>query len=129
MGGTQAAALVTASEEWYLFLPLLSGVPQPHRTAPAAWLISAEALKRTETQAVSGNASALNNLGVLSSAFNKSRLSPSFRWLRRHDIFLRLGTATSQSVQSVRLHLPRTQRRLCRHRQQLSSVQMVRSRL
>jgi hypothetical protein len=47
----------------------------------------------------------------------------------RSDASVRLGSAARQSVQSVRLLLPRTQRRLCGRRQQPSGVQMAGVRL
>jgi hypothetical protein len=59
-----AKAQIGASEEWYLFLPPHYQPPQPYRSAPAAWPISAQELKRTEAQAAASNASALNNLGT-----------------------------------------------------------------
>jgi hypothetical protein len=55
---------IHAEDEWYLHLPFDQFVPQPYRSAPAAWPISAEELKRIDEQAIKANASALNNLGT-----------------------------------------------------------------
>jgi hypothetical protein len=62
---SDAKAQIGASEEWYLFVFLRHGLPQPYRSAPTAWPISEEELRRTEAQAAASNASALNNLGTL----------------------------------------------------------------
>ncbi len=61
---SDADATVSIAEEWYLYRPL-GDPPQPYRSAPAAWPISADELKRTEAQAAASNPSALNNLGRL----------------------------------------------------------------
>ncbi len=60
---TDSKGQIGASEEWYLYLPSNEALPQPYRSAPITWPISDVELKRTEAQAQSGNASALNNLG------------------------------------------------------------------
>jgi hypothetical protein len=60
-----ASDRISVSEEWYLYHPFAEDVPlQPYRTARTVWPLSAEELSRTERQAESGNASALNNLGT-----------------------------------------------------------------
>ncbi len=61
---TDAQAQIGASDEWYLFLPSEEEPPQPYRGARTIWPLSADELSRTESQAQSGNASALNNLGT-----------------------------------------------------------------
>jgi hypothetical protein len=55
---------IGAGDEWYLYLPSNKEPVQPYRTAHTVWPLSAEELSRTESQAQSGNASALNNLGT-----------------------------------------------------------------
>jgi hypothetical protein len=52
------------NEEWYLHYPSKFERLQPYRTAHTVWPLSTEELSRTERQAQSGNASALNNLGT-----------------------------------------------------------------
>jgi hypothetical protein len=47
----------------------------------------------------------------------------------RSDSSVRMGSVARESVQSIRLLLPRTQRRLCRRHPQSSGVQMERLRL
>jgi hypothetical protein len=63
MAAVDAKHQIGPNEEWYLHfhsdLPL-----QPYRTAHAVWPLSTEELSRTESQAQSDNASALNNLGT-----------------------------------------------------------------
>ncbi len=55
---------IAAADEWYLYLPSKAEPLQPYRSAPTAWPLCAEELRRTESQAHSGNPSALNNLGT-----------------------------------------------------------------
>ncbi len=55
---------IGANDEWYVHRPSKFESPQPYRTAHAVWSLSAEELSRTESQAQSGNASALSNLGT-----------------------------------------------------------------
>jgi hypothetical protein len=62
MAAVDARDQIGPGDEWYLHFP--SDEPlQPYRSARTVWPLSAEELSRTERQAQSGNASALNNLG------------------------------------------------------------------
>jgi hypothetical protein len=63
---SDAKGAIGADEEWHLWLIHDDEEVQPYRTAPTAWPISAEEVKRSESQAVSSNASAVNNLGTVS---------------------------------------------------------------
>jgi hypothetical protein len=64
MATVDAKNLIGPNDEWYLHHPSHFEAPQPYRTAHTVWPLSAEELSRTERQAQSGNASALNNLGT-----------------------------------------------------------------
>jgi hypothetical protein len=55
---------INVVDEWYLHYPAKFEPLQPYRTAHTVWPLSAEELSRTERQAQSGNASALNNFGT-----------------------------------------------------------------
>ncbi len=66
---SDAKQRIGADDEWYLYFP--SGEeepPQPYRTAPTVWPLSADELSRTERAAQSSDkaerAAALNNLGT-----------------------------------------------------------------
>jgi TPR repeat protein len=63
MAAVDAKHQIGPNEEWYLHVDF--DVPlQPYRTAHTVWPLSTEELSHTERQAQSGNASALNNLGI-----------------------------------------------------------------
>jgi hypothetical protein len=64
MADSDAKDRTGAGDEWYLYLPSNKEPVQPYRTAHTVWPLSAGELSRTESQAQSGNASALNNLGT-----------------------------------------------------------------
>jgi hypothetical protein len=123
---------IGAGDEWYLYLPSNEEPVQPYRTAHTVWPLGTEELSRTESQAQSGNAPALNNLGTAQNsqlAFAPSNVcpfcaQPSVLHSDRGDASVRLGSAARQSLQSVRLLLPRTQRRLCGRHPQPSGVQI-----
>jgi hypothetical protein len=53
-----------ADKQWLLYIPSSKDGVQPFRSAPTAWPISAEELKRTEARAARANVSAINNLGT-----------------------------------------------------------------
>jgi hypothetical protein len=113
---SDAKTQIGASDEWLLFLTLDSSALQPYRSAPAVWPISVEELKRTEAQAAAANASALNNLGTRPHSAMRSRPLKAGALCClccRSGASFGLGSAARQSVQSVRLLLPRTHCRLC----------------
>ncbi len=60
---------IGAVDEWYLYFPAgEEEPPQPYRTAPTVWPLSADELSRTERASQSSDkaerAAALNNLGT-----------------------------------------------------------------
>jgi hypothetical protein len=98
---TKAQASISASEEWFVYIPPFNE-PQPYRSAPTTWPISAEELSRTEAQAQSGNASALNNLGTNHTQLFQYQLSlGSCFTCVRGDASVWLGRAAHQSLQSL----------------------------
>jgi hypothetical protein len=64
MTARDAKDQIGPNDEWYLHYPSKVEPLQPYRTANTVWPLSAKELVRTERQAQSGNASALNNLGT-----------------------------------------------------------------
>ncbi len=67
---SDAKQRIGADDEWYLYFPAAEEPepPQPYRTAPTVWPLSANELSRTERAAQSTDkaerAAALNNLGT-----------------------------------------------------------------
>ncbi len=97
---------LSAADEWYLYHPSDSGVQlQPYRSAQTVWPLSAEELSRTESQAQSGNASALNNLGTIKTGCSWLAsaviITCAAVCVDRGDAPFRLGRATGQPLQSL----------------------------
>jgi hypothetical protein len=76
---SSAQVPLSADEAWYVFVPSRATPPQLYRSAPTVWPLSAEALSTIETQAQSGNTSAINNLGAFNRhACNRRRFVTEF---------------------------------------------------